>query len=245
MPTLADTIHLDMLAGEKREGQLYGAQWGDPQTVPHLRYVRDQYILPYLNPDHHAVEIGPGGGRWTRYLVAFDKLYVIDYHQELLDELARSYRLPSLVRVRNNGTDFPSVPAGTIHFLFSFGVFVHLDADLIRAYLINIKRLLRPEANVVIQYSDKTKEGARRNKGFSENTPDTMRAMVSEAGYVILEENLTLLPHSGIMRFSRDDCGYRAPRSSLIAGTRRPPSRSGNIGAGLLRRVRRTLKRRR
>lgn len=243
MPSLTDTIHLDMLSSQKREGQLYGAQWGNPQIVPHLRYVRDQYVLPYLNPDHHAVEIGPGGGRWTRYLVAFEKLYVIDYHQELLDELTRSFRLPSLVCIRNNGTDFPSVPAGSIHFLFSFGVFVHLDVDLIRGYLANMKPLLRPEANVVLQYSDKTKEAARRSKGFSENTPDMMRAMVSDAGFVILEENLTLLPHSSIMRFARADCGYRASRSSVMAPARQPP-RSRDIGGRLLRRIRRTLRRR-
>ena len=197
---------------------------------------------PYLNPDHHAVEIGPGG-RWTRYLVAFEKLYVVDYHRELLDELTRLYRLPSLVCIRNNGTDFPSVPAGSIHFLFSFGVFVHLDLDLIRAYLTNMRPLLRPDANVVIQYSDKTKEEARRTKGFSENTPDVMRAMVLEAGYVILEENLTLIHHSSIMRFAPEGCGYRTSRPGLIARAQQSPARRGSTLASLLQKARRRLRR--
>lgn len=243
MPTLTDTLHLDMLANEKQEGQLYGMQWGDPQSVPHLRFVRDQYILPYLNPDHHAVEIGPGGGRWTRYLVAFERLYVVDYHQELLDELTRLYRLPSLVCIRNNGSDFPSLPAGSIHFLFSFGVFVHLEIDLIRAYLTSMRSVLRPEANVVIQYSDKTKELARRNRGFSQNTPEVMRAMVAETGYVILEENLTLLPHSSIMRFALAGRGYRSARPGLIAAAQQSPPRRRITLQSLLRKAGRKLRR--
>lgn len=63
---------------------------------PSLRFVRDRYLLPYVHPDGRAIEIGPGGGRWTRGLLGFGELLVYDLHQELLDELARQYRAPHL-----------------------------------------------------------------------------------------------------------------------------------------------------
>jgi len=245
VPALSDTIHLDMLTTGKRDGEVYGMHWGDPQGMPYLRFVRDQYVMPYLDPDHHALEIGAGGGRWTRYLLTFERLYIVDFHQELLEELAANFRVPSIVPIKNTGTDFPSVPAGSIDYLFSFGVFVHLDIDLIRAYLANMKPLLKPAANVVLQYSDKTKQEARDNKGFSENTPDIMRGMVLDAGYTVLEENLTILPHSSIVRFTPADIAtFRAsaPRPTGSDGIRPPVQNLPQGARRVMRRVARALR---
>jgi hypothetical protein len=90
-------MHLGMLQTSRADGQIerdgiYGLHWGNPQENPALRWVRDHYLLPYVDPRHSAIEIGPGGGRWTRYMLGFGQLYGIDYHQELLDELARSFQ---------------------------------------------------------------------------------------------------------------------------------------------------------
>jgi hypothetical protein len=80
MPELNSPIHLHMLQGfrsartiprrivrairnEIRDGGTYGSQWGDPETWAPLKFVRDRYVLPYVKPDHIAIEIGPGGGR--------------------------------------------------------------------------------------------------------------------------------------------------------------------------------------
>jgi hypothetical protein len=47
-----------------------------------------------------------------------------------------------------------------------------------------------------------TKIMARENKGFSQNTPPEMRRMVLDAGYCILEEDLTTMWHSSLVRFA-------------------------------------------
>jgi ubiquinone/menaquinone biosynthesis C-methylase UbiE len=189
--------------GQPERDGLYGMQWGDPQTNPALRWVRDHYLLPYVNPDHAAVEIGPGGGRWTRYLLGFSELYTVDYHQELLDELERNFRTPNLHLVKNNGTDFPGIADQSIDFLFSFGVFVHLDLDIIEAYLRSIPRILKPNGCAVIQYSDKNKEAARKyGKGFSDTTPEIIRPLVIGCGHRVLEEDVTTLWHSSVIRFA-------------------------------------------
>ena len=217
MPSLTTRLHLDMLDDFKRQRgllarlkrvlkresrfDLYGLDWGDPEAVEPLRYMRQHYIDPYVNPEHTAVELGPGGGRWTRYLLGFKEIYAIDYHQELLDELKRNYAHYSHIHfIKNSGNDFPGVAAKSVDFVFSFGVFVHLDLDIIKAYLANMRAILKPRANVVLQYSDSNKILARMNKGFSENDPEKMRSAVKEAGYTILEEDLTSLWHSAVIR---------------------------------------------
>ena len=219
MPDLNTTLHLDMLNSFRRKSKLlprllkvlkrellsngiYGLEWGDPEVVAPLKFIRNRYVLPYVNNEHVAVEIGPGGGRWTRYLLGFKKLYVVDYHVELLNELKKTFQKSNIEFVNNNGTDFPDVQQYSIDYLFSFGTFVHLDMHIIEAYLANMKPILKFGANVIIQYSDKTKIMAQINEGFSDNTPDKMRAMILGAGYKVIEEDLTTMWHSSIIHFT-------------------------------------------
>lgn len=128
-------------------------------------------------------------------------IYAVDFHQELLDELKSNFDASNITQIKNNGDDFPNIPNASIDFIFSFGVFVHLDIEIIARYLENIKPLLKPEANVVIQYSDKTKALAKSNSGFSDNNPDKMRELILSHGYSVFEEDLQSMVHSSIIRF--------------------------------------------
>lgn len=220
MVSLNSPIHLQMLRdswlaktlparifkairNELRAGGVYGLEWGDPDVWHPLKFVRDRYVLPYVKSDQLAVEIGPGGGRWTRYLLGFKKLYVVDYHAELLRELRKNFsRYPQIAFIQNHGTDFPGIEPGSIDFVFSFGTFVHLDLDIIEAYLDNIRTILKPTGNAVIHYSDKAKIIARENPGFSDNTVEQMRAAVTRHGFRMLEEDTTTMWHSSLIRFA-------------------------------------------
>ena len=218
MPSLDSEIHTQMLQhGQLARGfasrvrmamraligkaPVYGMEWGDPEFVPPLTYVRDHFLAPYVSASTTIVEIGPGGGRWTRYMLGAQRIYAVDYHQELLDELQKNLGRRNITFVKNNGDDFPGVPDRSVDLVFSFGCFVHLDTDIIARYLDNIRRLLKPDANVVLQYSDKTKPLAQENPGFSDNDPERMRALVLSHAYAIREEDTGTLWHSAVVRF--------------------------------------------
>jgi ubiquinone/menaquinone biosynthesis C-methylase UbiE len=209
MPPLDSPMHVRMLdaahaSGEVEELGVYGLQWGNPQVRPDLRHIRDRFIAPYINPDHVAVEIGPGGGRWTRYMLGFATLYAVDYHDRLLTELAGNYRAPHLRLIKNSGSDFPGIPENSVDYIFSCGVFVHLDIDIIEAYFRNMRRILKASGCAVIQYSDKNKEVARRHgSDFSDTTPEVIRPLVIRCGFGILEEDTTTLRHSSVVRCQR------------------------------------------
>ena len=221
MPGLNTSLHLDMLKRFKKRGRyplpirivnaikneilsndVYGLHWGDPDVVAPLKFVRDRYVLPYVTPEHTAVEIGPGGGRWTRYLTGFRAVYIVDFYAEILEEVKKNFKALNLQFIQNNGTDFPGIPENTIDYLFSFGTFVHLDNDLIAIYLKNMQSIVKPGGNIVIQYSDKTKIMAQINEGFSDNTPEHMRTLATDSGFTIVEEDLTTLWHSSIIRLT-------------------------------------------
>ena len=80
----------------------------------------------------------------------------MDYHHELLNELRKNYAEKNVHFIKNNGIDFPNIEKGSIDYLVSFGTFVHLDVELIEAYLKNMTSIIKPGANIVIQYSDNT-----------------------------------------------------------------------------------------
>jgi ubiquinone/menaquinone biosynthesis C-methylase UbiE len=219
MPDLDTQLHLDMLRTYQQQNgfvrrvrravrevvsptKFYGLQWGDPEISGPQGYMRDHYVLPYVKPDHVALEIGPGGGRWTQYLLNFRRLY-IDYHAELLQEVRRRFHTPNMQFIVNNGTDFPGVPENSIDYVISVACFVHLERHLIGAYLKNIAKILKPGGNVFLTYSDKTKVGCQLNPTLSENNPEHMREMVTQAGFRVLEEDPTVLWNSGIIRFGR------------------------------------------
>ena len=218
MPKFDTTLHIDMFRAGKRgrslaarikkavnvllaKDDVYGLEWGNPEVSPPLCYVRDHFLTPYLSPNTTVVEIGPGGGRWTRYMLNAKQIYAVDYHQELLNELKSNFNVSNITYVKNNGDNFPNIPNGSIDFLFSFGTFVHLDVEIIDCYLRNMKPLLKHESNVVIQYSDKTKPIGKNNKEFSENDPDKMRKLILSHGYSIYEEDVKTMWHSSIVRF--------------------------------------------
>lgn len=217
---LGTTLHTNQLARSRRARWLpiriarsiykevtqgpavYGLEWGDPDVWTPLQFIRDRFVIPFVNPDHVAVDIGCGGGRWTRYLLGFKTIYAVDYYEELLVEFHKSFaRYRNVKPIRNNGTDFPGVAPQSVDFVFSFGCFGHINQTLIEGYLENIKKILRPGGNVVIHYSDKNKIMAQE-PGFADNTPEQMRAMVLGHGYRILQEDTTTMWNGAIIQFT-------------------------------------------
>jgi SAM-dependent methyltransferase len=183
--------------------EVYGLEWGDPDVWDPLRFIRDRYVLPFVKPEHSAVEIGPGGGRWTRYLLGFKTVYAVDYYEQLLTEFSGNFAHHANVKpLRNNGTDFPGITPNSIDYVLSFGCFVHLNQALIDSYLGNIKTILKPGGNAVIHYSDKHKVMAQLISGFSDNTPEQMRSLVLGHGLRIVREDTTTMWHSSIIQFT-------------------------------------------
>jgi SAM-dependent methyltransferase len=217
MPQLDTRLHLDMYEGGKKSRSLigrfgrawraltaknnvYGVEWGDPETLAPLTYMRDHYLLPYVTPHSTIVEIGVGGGRWTRYMLKAKQIYAVDYHQEILDLLKANFPKPNIKFIKNSGDDFPGVPPHSVDLIFSFGTFVHLELNIIDGYLRNMKPLLKPTSTVVIQYSDRTKP-LGNTEGFADNDPDRMRELVKKHGFEVVEEDLKTIWHSSVIRF--------------------------------------------
>lgn len=79
MPKLDTSLHIDMYRKGKRvrsiarrirkamnillaKNDIYGLEWGNPDEIQPLRYVRDHFLAPYVTSNTVIVEIGQGVG---------------------------------------------------------------------------------------------------------------------------------------------------------------------------------------
>lgn len=200
----------------------YGCRWGDPddtwirylikkiilgskQVPGNLSKVVEYYIKPYVTPDSVVLEIGTGGGRWTRYLLTAKEIILVELTPEFFPYLSERFK-EYMARFRfykTSGYELDGIETDYVDFIFTFGTFVHIDPDGIYSYLGSIKRVLKPEGIAVIQYSDKTKKIAREISAFSDMNPSKMEAFISQYGFRLLDHNTSLLNHSNIVVIKR------------------------------------------
>lgn len=169
---------------------------------PPLYKVLTRYVRPYIRPDVTVLEIGPGGGRWTKYMLQAKHLTLVELNTEFFDYLRNRFaaQLSKLRFYQTRDYELEGVESSSIDFGFSFGVFVHIDPEGIQAYLAELARVVKSGGHIVIQYADKTKEGGRERTGFSDMTPAKMEGFVAALPALeILKHDTTLLNHSSVI----------------------------------------------
>ncbi len=119
-------------------------------------------ISKYTNDAYPVLEIGPGDGIWTDYLVAGDPLYLLDRHQEFLDNTKNKYPDQYKNRIRAYkilhgdlpDSDCSLLPQSQFNFIFSWNVFNYFPLDYTTAFLISAYKLLRPGGVMVFSYNN-------------------------------------------------------------------------------------------
>jgi len=206
----------------ERPNDTYGVQWGDPDArescsradpiAPGPLYrVVDDLIKPYARPDATILEIGPGGGRWTRYLVGAGKIICVDINEVFRAELSEICKSTDFQFYKTRGYELGGIAAESVDFVFSFGTFVHIEPKGIEQYLHEIKRVLKPGGISVIQYADKDKPRAARNRDFSNMNAAKMEKFVPGEMNIVSHDR-TLLNHSNVIRLKKAGRGtFPAP----------------------------------
>ena len=198
----------------------YGDHWGDP-TLSGLRYrwhrlrhgrtqpgdlskVVKRYLRPYVTPDSVVLEIGPGGGRWTQFLVGAREIVLVDLNKQFFRYLRKRFRKhkSKLRFYQTSGYELAGIDAGSIDFVFSFGTFVHIEREGIDEYLGEIARVLRSGGTCTLQYADRDKPYLHTVPdfaGFSDMNAPRMESLLLAHGFGIVEHDRALLDHSNIV----------------------------------------------
>lgn len=103
-----------------------------------------------------GVEIAPGYGRITaRMLPLVDHLTAVDLNQVCVDACSERFADAEHFEVfKNDGRSLGMVPDNSADFVVSFDALVHVDIDVMRAYLTEVARVLKPDGVAFVHHSN-------------------------------------------------------------------------------------------
>lgn len=114
-------------------------------------------VAPWLTPATRAVEIGPGGGKWTvRMAPLVGELVVVDLAEDMLDRTRARLRAAEITNVSfvlGSGRDLAPLPSGRFDLVFGYDVFVHIPLEDTVAYLGEIARVLRDDGVAIVHHA--------------------------------------------------------------------------------------------
>jgi SAM-dependent methyltransferase len=145
-------------------------------------------LLPRIHthvPTGTILEIGPGYGRWTQYLLSLcERLVAVDLAERCVEHCrARFADADHLECHRNDGRSLDMVEDGSVDFAFSFDSLVHAEADVIDDYLAQLARKLAPDGVGFFHHSNIGRYP--RLTALTHRTPERVRRPLVERGVLI------------------------------------------------------------
>ena len=135
------------------EGDEWSRRWGGPD------YQWFGSLLPRVReflPAGTILEIAPGHGRWTRYLLQHcDRLIGVDLSAGCVNACRERFAdHPGASFHKNDGLSLGVVPDGEVDFAFSFDSLVHAESDVLESYVHQLAGKLRPDGVAFIHHSN-------------------------------------------------------------------------------------------
>jgi SAM-dependent methyltransferase len=136
-----------------QRGDEWSAWWGGTPALWHFALL--PRIHPFV-PTSTILEIAPGFGRWTQYLKDLaERLVVVDLTEECIEACRRRFADATNIEYHvNDGRSLDMVEDGSVDFAFSFDSLVHVEAEVLTAYLEQLARKLRPDGVGFIHHSN-------------------------------------------------------------------------------------------
>ncbi len=138
-------------------------------------------VRPFL-PAGTVLEIAPGHGRWTQFLVEqSDRLLGVDLSAGCVEACRRRFAdVPHASFHQNDGRSLHAVEDGSVDFAFSFDSLVHVESDVLDDYLAALTDKLAP-AGVAFLHHSNLAEHVRRFDAY-DRIPAKLRARLEQLG---------------------------------------------------------------
>lgn len=183
MPSLDENIGVwDKKHDWVEAGEEWSSSWGNSELQWHLT------VLPRIArflPAGTILEIAPGFGRWTHYLKDHCReLIVVDLAARCIEACRQRFASASHISYHvNDGKSLEMIPDRSIDFAFSFDSLVHVEVDVIDAYLNQLARKLKPDGVGFIHHSNIG--SYRRELDLSRRLPTQMSKFLFNRGILI------------------------------------------------------------
>jgi SAM-dependent methyltransferase len=167
-----------------------------PVLAPSVQNYITSRISLHSDWHHAAMVIRPAAGAWLPLMVGSDPLYLLDIRPSLLDtsvmqfppEYQRRLRRYTLRETDSDGLVLRDLPDAQFGFCLAMNFFHFKPFELIRLYLAEIYRKLKPGGTLAITFNDGDRWGAVElaERHFMCYTPGSMLIGLAESlGFVI------------------------------------------------------------
>ena len=134
-------------------GEAWSRPWGDSSAQWYgCIYPRVREFLPAPT----ILEIAPGFGRWTQFLLPHCETFIgVDVAPKCEEMCAQRFADHAGARFfTNDGHSLPMVADCSVDFAFSFDSLVHVEAETLAGYLDELARVLTPEGVGFLHHSN-------------------------------------------------------------------------------------------
>jgi hypothetical protein len=134
-------------------GDEWSTAWGGTDAQWHASVF--PRVQPFL-PARTLLEIAPGFGRWSQYLIPLSERYIgVDLAAAGVEACRRRFAGARHAEFHvNDGRSLAAVPDGSVDLAFSFDSLVHVESDVIGAYLVELSRKLTEDGIVFLHHSN-------------------------------------------------------------------------------------------
>lgn len=162
-----------------------GEEW--TQSVEWKNSLIKNVLLRYMKKDASILEIGPGAGRWTEALQKIaNYLIAVDISDRCVEICRNKFAGCSNVEfVANNGSELPFIADNSIDCVWSFDVFVHINAAEVKRYIQEFKRVMKIGGCAAIHHAQ---EGDIAGGWRSNLTSELFVAIAQSNGFRVITQ---------------------------------------------------------
>ena len=149
--------------GWGNSGDEWSEAWGGASAQWHGSiYPR---ICNFL-PAQRVLEIGPGRGRWSQFLLRHCTEYFgVDLSENCVASCRSRFAATSKAHfLATDGKSLQMVPDGSIDFVFSYDSLVHAELDVLQEYIWQIEQKLTATGIAFLHHSNAASDGIDRNQ---------------------------------------------------------------------------------
>ncbi|HEX8136036.1 MAG TPA: class I SAM-dependent methyltransferase [Pyrinomonadaceae bacterium] len=154
MPTIEENLKCwNGSYGWSQAGDEWSASWGGAEAQWYGS------IFPRIHafvPAGRILEIAPGFGRWTQMLKTLcERLMVVDLSESCIAACKERFQDDTHISYYvNDGKSLEMIPDKSVDFAFTFDSLVHVEADVIEAYVTQLARKLTPHGVGFMHHSN-------------------------------------------------------------------------------------------
>jgi|APSaa5957512535_1039671.scaffolds.fasta_scaffold30090_2 ubiquinone/menaquinone biosynthesis C-methylase UbiE len=159
----------------------------------------DEMMIKHIQKNSVILEIGPGGGRWSKELINLSKnLILADITQKCLDICQDQFKENNNIEYRLIEGNLDFIGSDSIDYVWSYDVFVHINPTDIEKYIKDFQRILKPGGVAIIHHSGTFSDYTDKNKGWRAFIGGKQFAhMVEKYQMSLTEQNIQLVHLQG------------------------------------------------